>query len=414
MLVLGFGLIFIPPQGNLGKLSFGAVFVIFGLLSLLSPMMREPYANGIRLERNGFTVQRGLLGLLKQSYSYAGFLRILELPTQKKLILVFAKPYLEIHSTSSITQSYKSLSNAADDTPLVWLVLPTVNNHKFTEHFTSNIQNDEKYQQTAKQLPEIDVLKAYQAQLRQPLYQLRQRFQIPLQDFVLTLKQLATLFGGINPAHVTQIDHKDVFPAIRQQTRPAILLVLIGIFIATLGSLVVDVLGATSTLVQSIRLLALIWLSGPMVWLIFEYYKQQARVILAETALQLHQPFQIFNRTIPYRQIMLPTALENGAMALIWLKPRKIAPGDDPRPPKARLLMSLPIEDTAICLAKVVEKTQQNVIPLEYQDWTVEKHIYRRRNRRAIFRRFLLLVVLPAISFILFMIAMQIRAGLVS
>jgi hypothetical protein len=111
---------------------------------------------------------------------------------------------------------------------------------------------------------------------------------------------------------------------------------------------------------------------------------------------------------------MLPTVLENDAIALIWLKPRKIAPGDEQRPPKARLLTSASIRDAARCLAAIEAKTEQNTIPSEYNDWTVEQHIYRRRNRRAIFRRFLLLVVLPAISFILFLIVIQIRAGLLS
>jgi hypothetical protein len=412
ILILGCGLILISPQENLGKITFGAVLIISGLLSLFSPLMRERYANGIRLENNGFTIQRGILGLLKQSYSYAGFLRVFELPTKRELVLVFAKPYMKIGSMASVIQSSETTS-IDPEASLVWLVLPSIGDSNFVPHFLHNVEKDEGYQKTASQLPDIDVRKAYQAQLGQPLRQMQRRLQMPFVDFLSIIRTLGTSFGIINTPISANPDEA-IFPAIKQQTQPAIILLFVGLFIATIGSIIADTSGASTSLVRSIQLLALIWLSGPLAWLIFEFYKQQARVILDERTIQFHQPFRLFNRTIPYRHIMLPTALENDAIAFIWLKPRKIAPGDEQRPPKARLLTSVPIQGIARCLAAIEKKTEQNSIPSEYDDWTVEQHIYRRRSRRAIFRRFLLLVVLPAISFILFLIVIKIRAGLLS
>ncbi len=402
MLFLGFGLLIIPPQGLLGKIIFSVALIILAILRLLSPMMRERYANGIYLKKEQFTIQRGLFGILKQSYDYAGFLRIFELPTKRQMVLVFAKTELDVHSEKS----------TYSDSQLIWIILPTVTSPNFTQHFLHRVENDTQYQETAPNLPSIDVLKAYQSQLGQPISQLQNRLKAIISDALLTVKAILIALGGINSPLPQNTQHTKVFPKIRHSKRSAMALVMIGLIIVIISSLMIELTDVPSNFIQSIRLFALIWITGPFVWIILELYKQESGIILGEHTLKFQQPLRFFNRTIPFRQIMLPTALQNGAIALISLNPRKTAPGDDPRPPKVRLLVSSSIQNTSECLTILQEKIQQNIVPSMYRTWTVEQHIHRWRKQRALFRRFLLLVVLPAISFILFLMAMRIWTGL--
>lgn len=402
MLFLGFGLLIIPPQGLLGKIVFSVALIILAILRLLSPMMRERYANGIYLRKEQFTIQRGLFGILKQSYGYAGFLRIFELPTKRQMVLVFANTELDVHSE-------KSTYSASQ---LVWIILPAVTSPNFTQRFLHHVENDDQYQETGPNLPSIDVLKAYQSQLGHPISQLQNRLRAIISDTVLTVKTILIALGGINSPLPQNTQHTKVFPKIRHSKRSAMILVTIGLIVVAISSLVIELTDFQSTFIQSIRLLTLIWITGPLVWIILELYKQESGVILGEHTIRFQQPLRFFNRTIPFKRIILPTALQNGAIALIALNPRKTAPSDEPRPPKVRLQVSSSIQNTSECLMILQEKIQQNIVPSMYHTWTVEQHIHRRRKQRAFFRRFLLLVVLPAISFILFLMVMRIWTGL--
>ncbi len=195
---------------------------------------------------------------------------------------------------------------------------------------------------------------------------------------------------GTSSAH----DPIAVFRPPSPSTRPAWITLVLAIIAAIVIPSIMTLIGIESTLAQSVRLFSLMMGAGPLVWLLFQAMNRRARIILTPQATILKQPLPVFDRMIPHHQIAVFTLLPSNRIALIWLKPPRMASSDNTRPPKPRLLLSTSVDEPAVC-----QSWLQHYIA-GTPGWSVDV-LYRYRHRRAILRRILMFLVSPLISFIL-------------
>lgn len=215
------------------------------------------------------------------------------------------------------------------------------------------------------------------------------------------LSRLARLLG-LNTSN-NDPEYQAIFPSIQHEKKAAWQLILVAFGIGTIGSVVLHGVGASPGLVISVRVLGLISMSGPLLWLAAQIFYEKARVVLKRKSVVLHQPLRYFDREIPYHQIAIFT-VEDDNLALIWHKPRRVAPGDELRPPKPRLITSVALQDAKGCgvaLGQALEGVDQ---PEIYHEWTTSD-ILRQKRRRALFRRLTLFTILPFVCLFFMIVA---------
>ncbi|PJF41801.1 MAG: hypothetical protein CUN55_11375 [Phototrophicales bacterium] len=175
---------------------------------------------------------------------------------------------------------------------------------------------------------------------------------------------------------------------------------LVGFSIAIVGPLLAIIANLEKGWIWTLFFSPLIIASGPALWWLLYTFKQQAGIILTEEALIIRQPIRYFNRIVPYSQIGICGIVEN-TIAIIWLKERPTAVGDEPRPPKIITVRSIELEDVETCYRIIEERFTP------HPDWTFQD-LERRISRRAISRRMLLYITFPILSFILVFLLIRI------
>lgn len=189
-------------------------------------------------------------------------------------------------------------------------------------------------------------------------------------------------------------------------TQAALGIIVAGIGIATLGTVVLDWVGIAHEWVLSIRLLTLMTVAGPLVWLMLNMLQQRTGIKLTEQAIALHYPLPWFDRQIEYPQIAISVMINANQLAVIWLKPRRTAPGDDPLPPRPVLLISTPVNQ-----AKQCQQQLEQLCP-DQASWT-PTIVQRMVRQRRWLRRGLGCLLTPIVSFgAIFLIARIIMAFL--
>lgn len=205
-------------------------------------------------------------------------------------------------------------------------------------------------------------------------------------------------------------DGQAIFRYPSQAQAAAWILILLSFGIASIGSLILQVLGAKDALVVSVRLLAFACMWGPILWLILQSLYRRCYVALSPSHVFLRQPMWLFSRKIPYQEIAVFTVLDNAKIALIWLKPRRVAPGDEARPPSPKLIVGPPIENVQACVVLLQEQWQNIELAAQDRHWQVND-IYRRKQRRAILRRLALFILTPFVClFMMLLVARTIFA----
>lgn len=186
-----------------------------------------------------------------------------------------------------------------------------------------------------------------------------------------------------------------------QSTQAAMGIMLAGIGVATLGSVILDLAGVGQEWVLTVRLLALMTLAGPLVWLFLNLLQQRTGVWLTEQHIILRYPLRWFDRQIDFSQIAISAMIKGEQVALIWLKPRRTAPGDEPLPPRPRLLISTTLGQAQQCQQELAQRCQP------HQPWTPDAVQQMARQRRWL-RRSLGCLATPLISFVLILVVVQI------
>lgn len=197
-----------------------------------------------------------------------------------------------------------------------------------------------------------------------------------------------------------QTQHHHWYRPYPENTLAARIIIVVGIVAAIVATAIAVITNADRGWVLSAILMPLIFISGPLVWLMLTMLNQHSGIQLSEDNLLLKYPLGYFNRTIPYNQIGTAKELQ-GTIALIWLKPRPTAIGDEPRPPKVILLRSVEVQDAKVCGDAL--QTHLTIHP----DWQPRDAASRVR-RRAIIRRLLLFVTFPMLSLITVLTVLQI------
>lgn len=191
-----------------------------------------------------------------------------------------------------------------------------------------------------------------------------------------------------------------VFRPYVENTAPARWITLGAVVIATTGTVASILSGAERGWVLSFLLLPLILGSGPAIWWLLYRLEQRAGVVVGVNALMVQQPIRYFSRVVPYEQIGACSVV-NGTLAIIWLKGRPTAIGDEPRPPKIVLLRSIEVEAIQDCYAQV----SAHLSP--HPDWTA-KDATIRISRRAVWRRVLFYTGVPIVGFLTILIMVRI------
>lgn len=186
-----------------------------------------------------------------------------------------------------------------------------------------------------------------------------------------------------------------------QSTQAAMGIMLAGIGVATLGSVILDLAGVGQEWVLTVRLLALMTLAGPLVWLFLNLLQQRTGVWLNENHIQLRYPLRWFDRKIDFSQIAISAMINREQVALIWLKPRRTAPGDEPLPPRSRLLISTAIGQAQQCQQELAQRYPT------LHSWTPDTVQQMARQRRWL-RRSLGCLATPFVSFVMILVIVQI------
>ncbi|MCB9436081.1 MAG: hypothetical protein H6673_03700 [Anaerolineales bacterium] len=187
----------------------------------------------------------------------------------------------------------------------------------------------------------------------------------------------------------------------RQSTQAAMGIILAGIGVTTLGATALDLAGVAQEWVLSVRLLALMTLTGPIVWLLLNLLQQRAGVKLAEQIIELRYPLRWFDQQIDFTQIAISVMISTEQVALVWLKPRRTAPGDEPLPPRPRLLISATIGQAQQCQQELSQRCHP------HPTWTPDTVQKMARQRRWL-RRSLGCLATPIVGFVLVLLIVQI------
>ncbi len=375
-------LTFLPTRS---RWVLGCGLIFYAVARMANRFIQPRFASGIRLYPQGFVIQRGPFGLRKRYCSYTGFLRILATPANGRLMFAFQANLFEAHPLSSFQRLFPT-PQPLDE--IIWLPTPPIHHpQQMIESFL------EKAQAADIEAPhDIDLMPLLKNHLQYITWkQLREGLQV--------LLALPIWLIGYNPGDMASKENK-IYRYPVPSTSSATWLTLGGLLVAGLGSIILDMLGASRGLVISMRILPLVVISGPAIWLLIQIFFKQAAVILQEQQLELRQPIRYFDRVMPYDQIGTHAIVDGDTLALIWLKPRRTPPGEEPRPPKPRLLTSVIIKNAQDCGQLLAERVQ------DIDDWTPEV-VFKRKRRRAVRRRLLLFLVSPLISFILILLTIR-------
>lgn len=383
-LFFGIGIMTTLPMQS--RWLLGPGIIIFALLRAMNYFVREKNASGIWLRPHGFVIQRGPFGMRRRFFAYSGFLRILIIPVSGRLVFAFRHRDLQTRPLSSFQRLF-DLPQPFDG--ITWLLTPPVQQpNQMIEAFLDHAQAA----QTNVLDDSIELMPAFEQYLQQ-----FHRWWRPLRENLHLGLAFFIWLTGYNPDDQFN-DRTFHYPP--QSTRLALILVFVAILVAAPGSLLLDMVGAADGLVNILRVVPLLMVSGPTVWLIIQLFFQQAGIVLKNDVLTLRQPIRYFDRTIPYTEIGAYAILDNDALGLIRLKPSRIAPGDEPRPPRPQLLTSVTIQNIQACVAYL------DSIVETCADWTTDD-VIKRKRRRALQRRLLLFLVSPLISFILILMAIR-------
>lgn len=191
------------------------------------------------------------------------------------------------------------------------------------------------------------------------------------------------------------------YPPPHQSTQAALGIILVGVGIVIFGGVALDSAGVAQEWVLSVRLLTVMTMVGPLVWLFLNFLKQRTGIWLTEHHIELRYPVRWFDRKIGFSQIAISAMINTEQVAIIWLKPRRTAPGDEPLPPRPRLLISTAIGQAQQCQQELTQRCH----PLN--PWTPDTVQQMARQRRWL-RRSLGCLVTPIFSFGMILLIVQI------
>ncbi|NDJ84866.1 MAG: hypothetical protein GYB66_03180 [Chloroflexi bacterium] len=188
-----------------------------------------------------------------------------------------------------------------------------------------------------------------------------------------------------------------------ESTTAAWTILVTALLLGVPGGWLLSWIGLEDPAVRSLRLLSVLISLGPIVWLLLHYAQRRTEVRISPSNIQIRQMLPLFDRTVPLNEIAMFT-IPSGSdcLVLLWLQPRRVAPGDEPRSPRPRVLQSAPLAEPQACLAAMQRHPR-----VKNDDWTPER-LLRRHRRRAVSRRLQFFLIAPLISFILFLIAVRI------
>ena len=405
-MLLAIVLLVAVPGGGILKIIVALLIASNALLRAANQIVPWQYACGISLSDGmykSFTIKRAPFGWRRISHSVKGFIRLFAIPSRGHLMLAFERATHEYFHASELEKRFTS-TNSGD---ILWLTTPMVTDKTFPQRFVDymenhNISTDLPPSPTI--LADVNIPQAYAAYIaetRQPLHRVvAQRLH---QSFIIGLWLI-----GYNqfPDETDRSNAVNCYRFPAEQTTAAIGMVLVLGMISILSGLLSLLFEDSRNLTMSISLLALIVMVGPLIWLVFYSFNRQTGIILREKYCNVLFPLQYFNRNIPLEEIGIVEVVNIDRVGLEWLKPRRVAPGDDPRPPRRILLQSHSVENTKDCVEQIANQR------VTHESMALQKPLQREIRRRAIVRRILLLFLFPSIGFILIVLIYRIAFAL--